>query len=86
MRIAAAWRRFHRWVTQFRSFRRWAPPPPAPPPAPSDLLTISMITREALKLQHLNDEFLATVERQYRDAGFGSQLRIRLPDPPEATP
>jgi hypothetical protein len=78
-------RQLRRWITRFRPFRRWAPPPPLPPSG-RDLLTINIVTQEALKLFRNSNSFLRTIEQQHHeaaghsDASIGSALRIRLPD------
>jgi len=52
----------------------------------NSLLTISMITREAIRLFKNSNAFLMSIDRQYDDsfaqvgAKIGSQLRIRLPN------
>lgn len=50
------------------------------------LVTIDMITREALRIAHEKSQFIATTDRQYDDsfaktgAKNGSTLRVRLPN------
>lgn len=52
----------------------------------NSLLTIDMITREALKIAHESCQFIATTDRQYDDsfakagAKNGSSLRVRKPN------
>lgn len=52
----------------------------------NSLLTISMITREAIELFRNSNAFIMSIDRQYDDqfartgAKIGSQLRIRLPN------
>ena len=52
----------------------------------NSLLTISMITREAIELFVNSNAFIKNLDRQYDDdfgrkgAKIGSQLRIRLPN------
>lgn len=52
----------------------------------NSLLTIDMITREALKVAHEDCQFIATTDRQYDDsfaktgAKIGSTLRVRKPN------
>lgn len=52
----------------------------------NDILTIQMITREAVELFNKHNEFLKNIDAQYQDrfanGGYkvGSQLRIRLPN------
>lgn len=52
----------------------------------NSLLTIDMITREALKVAHEDSQFIATTDRQYDDsfaktgAKIGSSLRVRKPN------
>lgn len=53
---------------------------------PNELLTISMITREAVRLFTNTNMFIQNIDRQYDDqfaqsgAKIGTQLRIRLPN------
>lgn len=53
---------------------------------PNNLLTISMITREAIMLFVNSNQFIRNIDRQYdsefgkNNAKIGSQLRIRLPN------
>lgn len=52
----------------------------------NSLVTIDMVTREALRIAHEKSQFIGTTDRQYDDsfakAGgkIGSQLRVRLPN------
>lgn len=50
-------------------------------PPQSTLLTIDMITREAVRLFVNSNRFLQSLERQFadQDPRIGSQLRLRLP-------
>lgn len=53
---------------------------------PNSLVTIDMITREALKIAHEKCQFIGTVDRQYDDsfaktgAKIGTALRVRKPN------
>ena len=53
---------------------------------PNSLVTIDMITREALKVAHEKRQFIGTVDRQYDDsfaktgAKIGTALRVRKPN------
>ncbi len=51
------------------------------PATNNSLLTIEMITREAVRLFTNSNQFLHNIDRQYADLDFavGSQLRIALP-------
>ena len=52
----------------------------------NSLLTIDMVTREALRIAHEKSQFLGTIDRQYDDsfaktgAKIGASLRVRLPN------
>lgn len=52
----------------------------------NSLVTIDMITREALRIAHEKSQFISTTDRQYDDsfaktgAKIGSSLRVRLPN------
>jgi hypothetical protein len=52
----------------------------------NSLLTIDMVTREALRVAHESCQFIGTVDRQYDDsfgktgAKIGSTLRVRKPN------
>jgi P22 coat protein - gene protein 5 len=52
----------------------------------NSLVTIDMVTREALRLAHEKCQFIGTVDRQYDDsfaktgAKIGSSLRVRMPN------
>lgn len=52
----------------------------------NSLVTIDMVTREALRIAHEKSQFIATTDRQYDDSfaktggKIGSTLRVRLPN------
>ena len=45
------------------------------------LLTIGMITREAMRILHENRSFVGTINRQFDEAFTGETMRIRRPQP-----
>lgn len=68
-------------VAELMPIRPALVPSPLVVPPESTLLTIDMITREAVRLFVNSNRFVQSLERQFadQDPRIGSQLRLRLP-------